>query len=73
MAKTVSQCSKKSSGSLKRDARTGQFTLGRGAFSSISSVEGITLTQAMHKELARTEGMNPAKRRSELAQKFGKK
>lgn len=56
-----------------RDARTGQFTLGHEAFASISSVEGITLSKGMRKDLARTSGMSADKRRSELTGIYGKK
>ncbi|WP_414463771.1 hypothetical protein [Hyphomicrobium sp. DY-1] len=76
MAKTVSKGSKKSSGGARwvvRDSHSGQFKIGRDAFASISSVEGISLSQDMRKVLARTEGMSAAKRRSELASKYGKK
>lgn len=74
MVKTPSKTRKKSSvsGTPIRDARTRQFTLGREAFERISSVEGIAPSKVMHQELARTSGMSPAKRRSELAAKFGK-
>ncbi len=76
MAKTASKGSKKPSGGGKwivHDAHSGQFKIGRDAFASISSVEGITLSSDMRKVLARTEGMSAAKRRSALAAKYGKK
>lgn len=75
MAKTTSKSGNKSGGSNKivRDARTGQFTLGRSAFTSISSVEGIRPSRAMVKDFERTESMSPTRRRTELSDKYGKK
>lgn len=76
MAKVTSKGGKKPASGGKsgmRDSQTGQFRIGRAAFSSISSVEGITLSRDMHKDFARTEGMSAEKRRSEFASKYGKK
>jgi hypothetical protein len=76
MAKIPSKGSSKKSGGeawSMRDARTGKFTLGRSAFTSISSVEGITPSRAMIRDLDRTERLSPARRRSELTDKYGKK
>jgi hypothetical protein len=76
MAKATSKGGKKPASGGKfsmRDAQTGQFRIGRTAFSSISSVEGITLSRDMQKDFARTDGMAAEKRRSEFASKYGKK
>jgi hypothetical protein len=66
---------KSSSGSrlVRRDAGSGEFTVGRKSFASISSVEGIELSRTMDGEFRRTKGMTPDQRRSTLASKYGKK
>lgn len=59
--------------SMKRDGGSGEFTIGRKSFASISSVEGIELSRGMDGEFRRTKGMTPDQRRSTLASKYGKK
>ena len=59
--------------SMKRDAVSGQFTIGRKSFASISAVEGIEITGGMDDEFRRTDRMTAEKRRSTLASKDGKK
>jgi hypothetical protein len=56
----------------KRSAKG--FTLGRGSFAKISSVEGITLSAAMKADFSRfdREELSPAERRKALARKYGK-
>lgn len=73
MAKTISKGGKSVGKWVKRDSRTGQFILGRQAFGSISSVEGIKLSRSMSEDLTRTESMTASRRRTELAAKYGKK
>lgn len=71
MAKRTSK-SGKGSGSSKRSASTGEFTIGD-SFRSISSVEGITMSRGMAGDFRRTQGMTPDQRRSTLSDKYGKK
>lgn len=58
---------------IERDARSGQFTLGRAAFGKVSEVEGIVVSRSMQGEFKRLSAVSPEKRRSILAQKYGKK
>lgn len=74
MTKTkTSGKSSPSSRAIKRDAKSGQFILGRDAFSKVSEVEGIVLSRGMKGDLKRLGTVSPEKRRSVLAQKYGKK
>ena len=59
--------------SMKRDAGSGQFTIGRKSFASISAVEGIEISRGMDGEFRRTDRMTAEKRRSTLASKYVKK
>ena len=58
---------------MTRDAGSGQFTIGRKSFASISAVEGIEISRDMDGEFRRTDRMTAEKRRSTLASKYGKK
>jgi hypothetical protein len=75
MAKHGSKIGKGSGGStwIKRDPGSGQLSVGRKTFASISAVEGITITREMDAEFRRTDGMTADKRRAALARKYGKK
>ena len=56
-----------------RDARSGQFILGRDAFGKVSEVEGIVASRSLKGDLKRLSGASPEKRRAVLTQKYGKK
>ena len=58
---------------IDRDARTGRFTLGRAAFGKVAEVEGIVVSRSMQGIFQRLSTLSPEKRRSVLAQKYGKK
>ncbi len=62
-------------GSIKRDARTGRFLVGRGAFAKISAVEGIRMSPEMKDDFAAFDRTNApaAERRSALCEKYGAK
>jgi hypothetical protein len=65
--------SKKAGGSsVTRDGTTGQYTVGRASFGSISAVEGIRMSKDMRGEFLRTERMSADKRRAVLSAKYGK-
>ena len=57
----------------KRDAGSGQFTIGRKSFASISAVEGIEISRGMDGEFRRTDRMTAENCLSTLASKYGKK
>jgi hypothetical protein len=64
----------KSSATLThRSAKSGRFVLGRTAFSKVSAVEGIVLSRDLHDDLHRLGSASPGKRRTVLADKYGKK
>ena len=76
MAKITSKGGKKASSSgkwAKRSPASGKFVIGRTAFASISSVEGIRLSKRMSGDLRRTAGMSADERRATLASKYGKR
>jgi hypothetical protein len=52
--------------SVRKDAKTGQFVLGRDAFAKIAAVDGIRLTDAMEKraEESETKGLSAGEYRS---------
>lgn len=54
-------------------AKSGQFTLGRDAFTKVSEVEGIVVSRGLRDDLRRLGSVSPDKRRAALAQKYGKK
>jgi hypothetical protein len=56
-----------------RSAKSGQFTIGREAFTKVSRVEGIVLSRGLKDDLRRLGGASPEKRRTALAHKYGKK
>lgn len=55
-----------------RSAASGQFTIGREAFTKVSRVEGIVLSRGLKDDLRRLGSASPDKRRSTLAHKYGK-
>lgn len=59
--------------SIKRDAVSGRFILGREAMNSISRVEGIHMTKPMKKTFRELDanGASSAERRKILASKYG--
>jgi hypothetical protein len=58
---------------VKRDSKSGQFVIGRAAFGKVSEVEGIVVSRNLKADLRRLESSPHEKRRSVLAQKYGKK
>ena len=46
--------------------------LGRGAFASISAVEGITISKSMSKQFRKLDKASPKERRAHLAATYGK-
>jgi hypothetical protein len=56
-----------------RSARSGRFVLGRSAFAKVSAVEGIVVSRDLRDDLRRLGSVSPAKRRTVLADKYGKK
>jgi hypothetical protein len=56
-----------------REARTGKFVLGQGAFRKISAVEGIKPSKRLEADLTRVKGLSAEKRRTVLAGEYGKK
>lgn len=56
----------------KRDAKTGAFVLGRGAFARVSAVERIAPSARLEAELHRLRNATPEHRRATLSAKYGK-
>jgi hypothetical protein len=58
-----------------RDAKTGQFVLGRESFVKISAVEGIRMPKSMTEKFAKLdrEKASAGTRRAELKAAYGKK
>jgi hypothetical protein len=50
--------------SVRKDAKTGQFVLGRDAFAKIAAVDGIRLTDAKRAEESETKGLSAEEYRS---------
>lgn len=63
---------KKGSQSRKRQSRS--YTIGRSAFARISAVEGIHLSDEMHKDFSEfdREGLSPRDRRKAIVKKYAK-
>jgi hypothetical protein len=57
----------------ERSSASGQFVLGRDAFTKVSEVEGIVLSRRLDADLRRLEGVSREKRRGVLAERYGKK
>lgn len=60
---------------IGRDAKTGQFVLGRESFAKISAVEGIRMSKGMTDHFAKLDRTTTSanKRRTELKATYGKK
>lgn len=58
-----------------RDAKTGQFLLGRESFAKISAVEGIRMPKGMAEKFAQLDRKkaSASTRRTELKAAYGKK
>jgi hypothetical protein len=59
--------------SAARSPKSGRFILGRAAFRKVSAVEGIVVPDDLAQDLQRLSKSAPAKRRSALSEKYGKK